>query len=167
MSVAVPLPPALRELTRDGTLAAGLLAYALPSLAFYWLAERLDRPPRETAGIAFGAIMTVLVVPLWRWLAVRHGRFSAGGGCRAAVAAWIGTFGIAWLLSIAAAALYLNRLMPSATLGERVLHGMVDGLIIAGFTSVATFPAALALILLAVWCRWRRGAEFETRTSEG
>lgn len=151
MSPALPLLTALRELTRDGTLAAGFIAYAIPFLAFRWLAGRLDRPPKETTGLLLGAIMTVLIVPLWRRLAVKDGRCSADGGILAAGAAWIGTFGIVWLVLIGGAAIHPNRLRPAATIGERLFDGTWFGLIIAGFTSIATFPAALALALLGVW----------------
>jgi len=158
MSLARPLLPALRELTRDGTIAAGFIAYAAPFLAFRWLAGRLDRPPKETTGNLLGAIMTVLIVPLWRRLAVKDGRCTPDGGILAAGAAWIGTFGIVWLLLIGGAAIHPNRLRPAATIGERLFDGTWYGLIIAGFTSIATFPAALALVLLAVWCHSRSGA---------
>lgn len=154
MSLA-PLLPALRELTRDGTLVAGFIAYVVPFLAFRWLAGRLDQPPKETAGILLGGIMTVLIVPLWRRLAIKDGRCSVDGGILAAAAAWIGTFGIVWLVLIGGAAIHPNRLRPAATIGERLFDGTWFGLIIAGFTSIATFPAALALVLLAVWCRSR------------
>ncbi|QRG05485.1 hypothetical protein EZH22_20745 [Xanthobacter dioxanivorans] len=157
------LVSALRDLVRDGTLAAGVLAFALPWPMFHWMVGQLHRPPKATAGLMLSACMTILVVPLWRRVALRRGNFYAGGGCLAAVTAWGGTVVLIWVSVIVVALASSNGVLASFTTGERLSHGLGTGMFISAFVAVATFPTMLALAGLALIIGWRGSGEFETR----
>lgn len=146
----------LRTALRDGTLAAGALAF-LPS----WVSlERMtvaEAQPTQDLGLIVGIAMAVLAAVLWRRLAVRHGRFRTEGGCTAAFAAWVATFVLAGI----AGALLMMPATGGTGAGPHFEFALWAGLLLAGVVGFATFPALVALLLLALWYGWRSRA-FET-----